>query len=98
MKTKILLLGSALTAFTFTTFAADALLSPRAQDNQPKVFISSTETPSTTIAYVAPGTALLTPRATDNQSKIVQGMVNDSNRALACAKMMNGTPKTVAEC
>ena len=98
MKTKILLLGSALTAFTFTTFAADALLSPRAQDNQPKVFISSTETPSTTIAYVAPSTALLSPRAQGNQSKIVQGMVNDSNPALACAKNMTASPKAISEC
>src|SRR6266700_3229776 len=98
MKTKILILGAVVTAFAFTSFAADALLTPRQMDSQPKVFISSTAAPTTTIAYVAPSTALLTPRATDNQSKIVQGMVNDSNPALACAKMMNGTPKTVAEC
>ena len=34
MKTKVLLLGAVVTAFTFTSFAADALLSPRAQANQ----------------------------------------------------------------
>jgi len=44
MKTKILILGAAITAFTFTTFAADALLTPRQKDNQPGVFTSSIST------------------------------------------------------
>jgi hypothetical protein len=37
MKTKVLLLGAVVTAFTLTSFAADALLSPRAQASQIKV-------------------------------------------------------------
>jgi len=37
MKTKVLLLGAVVAAFSFSTFAADALLSPRAQGNQIKV-------------------------------------------------------------
>jgi hypothetical protein len=36
MKIKILLIGVAITAFIFTTFAASALLSPRAWGNQAK--------------------------------------------------------------
>jgi|SRR5712671_1920495 len=98
MKTKILILGAVVTAFAFTSFAADALLTPRQMDNQPKVFVSSAATPSITVAYVASGTALLSPRATDNQSKIAQGVANDSNPALACARAMTASPKAISEC
>ena len=98
MKTKILMLGAVVTAFAFTSFAADGLLTPRQMDNQPKVFVSSTATPSTTIAYVAPSTGLLSPRAQGNQGKIVAGVVNDSNPALACRDGMTASPKAVSEC
>ena len=63
--TKVLLLGAVVAAFSFTSFAAEPLLSPRAKDNQ---------------------------------SKVVAGIVNNSNRALACRNNMNGTPKAVSEC
>lgn len=98
MKTKILLLGAVITAFTFTTLAADALLTPRQMDNQPKTVNSSVATPVATVVYVTPKAALLTPRAADNQSKVVKGVANDSNPALACAKMMGASPKAVSEC
>jgi hypothetical protein len=98
MKSKILIAGAFVTVFTMSTFAADALLSPRQMDNQPQVFVSSTATPSITVAYVTPSTALLSPRAKDNQSKSVAGIVNDSNPALACSKMMAGSPKAIGEC
>jgi hypothetical protein len=92
MKTKILL-GAAIAAFTFTSFAADALLSPRAAGNQNKIVSGLIA------AQLAPASAsLLTPRAGDNQIKTVTGVVNDSNPALACRNNMNGTPKIVAEC
>jgi|SRR5450631_3627859 hypothetical protein len=93
MKTKILLVGAAIAAFTFTSFAADALLSPRAAGNQIKVV------PGITAAQPAPASvSLLTPRAGDSQIKSIAGVVNDSNPALACRNSMNGTPKMVAEC
>jgi hypothetical protein len=98
MKNKVLLLGAVMTAFTFTTFAADALLTPRATDNQPKAIVSPEASPTVTIAYVDSTPALLSPRAMDNQSKIVKGETGDSNPALACAKMMTGSPKAVSEC
>lgn|SRR5487761_2035915 len=99
MKTKILLLGAAITAFTFSTFAADALLTPRQQENQPKVTTSSVSTQGGTVTYItADSSALLSPRAKDNQSRVVAGAATDSNPAQACAKNMAGTPKAISEC
>jgi hypothetical protein len=93
MKAKIILLGAAIAAFTYTSFATDALLSPRAAGNQIQIV------PGLTAAQPAPASASLqTPRAGDNQIKTVAGVVNDSNPALACRNNMNGTPKMVAEC
>lgn len=98
MKIKILL-GAAIMAFTFSTFATDALLSPRQKDNQAKVVTSSISTQGGTVTYVTSDSrARLSPRAKDNQSKVVAGIVNNSNRALACRNNMNGTPKAVSEC
>jgi len=99
MKINILLLGAAITTFTFSTFAADALLTPRQKDNQAKVTASSINTQGGTPAYVTPGSsAQLSPRARDNQSKVVAGVNKDSNPALACRNNMAGTPKAVGEC
>jgi hypothetical protein len=93
MKSKILLLGAVITAVTFTSFAADSVLSPRAQGSQSKAVTGIAA------AQPAPTSAsLLTPRAGDNQIKSVAGVVNDSNPALACRNNMNGTPKAVTEC
>jgi len=98
MKSRILLLGAVVTAFTFTSFATDALLSPRAQVNQIKIVSSAVNTPVLSIAYVAPANALLSPRAQGNQIKVAAGIANDSNPALACRSGMAGSPKAVAEC
>ena len=95
MKTRILLLGATITAFTFSTFAADALLTPRQRDNQPLVAASSANDPD---LLAASRSTLLTPRAFGSQSKVVKGVANDSNPALVCAKNMNGTPKMISEC
>jgi hypothetical protein len=99
MNTKVLLLGAVVTAFAFTSFAAEPLLSPRAKDNQIKVVTSSINTQGGTITYVTSvSPALLSPRANDNQIKVAKGMNNGSNPALACEKNMIGSPKAVAEC
>jgi len=99
MKTKVLLLGAVVIAFTFTSFAADALLSPRAAGNQIKVVSSSVETPSVTVTYVTPASpALLSPRAQANQITIVKGVVNERNPYLECRNTMTGSPKAVRAC
>jgi len=99
MKTNLLLIGAAITAFTFSTYASDALLTPRQKDNQPKVATSSISTQGGTVAYVTSDSpTLLSPRAKDNQSKVVKGVANDSNPALACAKNMTASPKAISEC
>jgi hypothetical protein len=98
MKSKVLLLGAVITAFTFTSFATDALLSPRAQGNQIKVASNLATTPAVTGAYVAPATAQLSPRAQGNQIKVASGLANGSNPSLACRSGMAGSPKAVAEC
>jgi len=98
MNTKILAL-TAVAAFTFTSFAAEPLLSPRAAGNQIKV-VSSTDTASPVIstAYVAAAPAVLSPRAAGNQIKVVKGVSSEMNPALTCRDTMAGTPRAVAEC
>ena len=97
MNTKVLLLGAVVAAFASTTFATDALLSPRAQANQPKV-ISSLPTPVTVAAYVDSSAALLSPRAQANQPKIVRGTGSESNPAMDCRKDMKTSPRAAGEC
>jgi len=98
MKTQVLLLGAVVAAFAVTSFAAEPLLSPRAQDNQINIVKNSVETPTVTIAYVESSPASLSPRAQGNQIKTVKGANNDVNPALVCQKNMTGSPKAVAEC
>ena len=99
MKTKILFLGAMVTAFTYTSFAGDVFLSPRAKDNQIKVVTSSISTQGGAVTYITPASpAVLSPRAKDNQFKVVKGVDNDFNPYLACQKMMTGSPKAVQAC
>jgi hypothetical protein len=96
MKTKILVLGAAIAAFTFTSPAADALLSPRAAGNQIKTVAGINNDPS--LVSLDHYTEVISPRAYGNQLTTVSGINNDVNPAATCAKNMNGTPKAVAEC
>jgi hypothetical protein len=98
MKTKVQVLGAMVTAFTLSSFAADALLSPRAQENQIKVMSSSAEAPTVTVAYVDSTATAISPRAQENQIKVAKGVNNDVNPALVCQKNMGGSPKAAAEC
>lgn len=99
MNTKVLLLGAVVTAFAFTSFAAEPLLSPRAAGNQIKIVRSDAPTaPAIAVAYVETTPALLSPRAAGNQIKVVQGLNNDVNPALVCRENMLGSPKAVTEC
>lgn len=77
MKTKVILLGAVITAFAFSSFAAESLLSPRAKDNQIKVVTSSISTQGGTVTYVtSTSPVLLSPRAKDNQIKVVSSSIN----------------------
>lgn len=99
MKTaKVLLLGAVVTAFAFTSFAAEPLLSPRAAGNQIKHVSGSVDTATITIAYVDITPALVSPRAAGNQIKVVKGTNSDVNPALVCRNNMIGSPRAVTEC
>jgi len=99
MNTKALALGAVAAAFTFTSFAAEPLLSPRAAGNQIKVVSNAAPAaPTTTIAYVDKAPALLSPRAAGNDIKVIKGATAETNPALVCRQNMNGTPKAVTEC
>lgn len=95
MKTTVLLLlgVAALTTVAFTSSAADTALSPRAKDNQ-IIHVQGTSAATATVA----STAALSPRAAANQIQTVGGTNNDANPALACRKMMSGSPKAVGAC
>ncbi|HLZ53595.1 MAG TPA: hypothetical protein VKS19_03870 [Verrucomicrobiae bacterium] len=96
MKTRILLttLGvAALTAITFNTNGA--LLSPRAMGNQIKTVSGTANDPD--LVAVDQGLAL-PPRAAGNQIATTAGTNGDVNPVLACAKTMNGTPRTIQAC
>jgi len=98
MKTKLLVLGAVVTAFTFTSFAAEPLLSPRAAGNQIRVVSSQTPVTVITNTYVDKAPALTSPRAAGNEIKVIKGTVNETSSAQLCIRNMNGTPRAVAEC
>jgi len=93
MKIQALLLGAVVVTLASSSFAADALLSPRAAGNQIKVVA----TPAEAVAVTA-ASAQLSPRAAGNQIKAIAGIANDTNPAAVCRETMNGTPKAVTEC
>jgi hypothetical protein len=98
MNTKVILLGAVVTAFAFTSFATEPLLSPRAAGNQIKYVIPSVENTPVTTNRANATTALLSPRAAGNQIKIAKGTYSDTNPVLLCQKTMIGSPRSVAEC
>jgi hypothetical protein len=97
MKTRNLLLtlgAAAFAAITINATASDALLSPRAAGNQ----IQQVSGTASDANLVTASTATISPRAAANQIVTVAGQSNEVNPAVACAKNMNGTPRSVAEC
>jgi hypothetical protein len=93
MKTNILLLGAVVTAFAFTSFGAEPLLSPRAQASQIRIATSS-DAPASTINSAITAS----PRGQVSQIAVIKGTVNESNPALICLKTMAGSPKVVDAC
>ena len=97
MKTRNLLLtlgAAAFAAITINATASDALLSPRAAGNQ----IQQVSGTASAANLATASTATISPRAAGNQIVTVAGQSNEVNPAVACAKNMNGTPRSVAEC
>lgn len=87
--TKVLLLGAVVTAFTFSSFAVEPLLSPRAAGNQIKHVTSAVDAPTVTITYVNTTSTLLSPRAQGNQIRHVAGTNNDVNLVTAWRPTMS---------
>jgi hypothetical protein len=98
MNMKVLLLGAVVTAFAFTSFATEPLLSPRAAGNQITRSANYVETQDLTMTRIAAGAPLLSPRAAGNQIKVAAGAYNDTNPVLLCQKTMIGSPRAVTEC
>jgi hypothetical protein len=97
MNTKALLLGTIIAAFAISTFATDALLTPRAKGNQIKVIASAPEGTAIPMNYVA-STPTASPRVNAAQIKVVKGVLADQNPALECLQNMQGTPRAVTAC
>ena len=88
----ITLSAAAFAAITINATASDALLSPRAAGNQ------LNQVAGTANAVTPAAIATISPRAAGNQIATVASQSNEVNPAVACAKNMNGTPRSVAEC
>ena len=98
MKTRILLAtigAAALAAITFNANASDAFLSPRAAGNQVKHFAGTYNDPN---LVDTTGIVIVSPRAAGNQTTAVAGTNTEVTPAAACAKNMNGSPKTIQAC
>ena len=97
--TKLLLLSAIATALTYTSFAGDLLLSPRAKENQLKIITTDESGSATAISDKTPAEpVLLSPRAQSNLTKIVRGTKHDMNPALVCLSTMTGSPKAKQAC
>ena len=92
--TKVLLLGAVVTAFTFSSFAVEPLLSPRAAGNQIKHVSSAVNAPVASITYVDTTSALLSPRAQGNQIRHLSGTNNNNGLDLAHAPRPTMSPKS----
>jgi len=98
MKTRILLatIGvAALAAMTLNANASDAYLTPRAAGNQIKYFAGKYNDPT---LVNTTGIVVVSPRAAGNQARITAGTSTETTPAMACVKMMAGSPKTIQAC
>lgn len=96
MKTlKPLTLASlALALVTLNVIAGEALLSPRARDNQIRVVAATDNSPNTATLN---RDVVASPRTIDNQIKTVAGASNGPD-TLTCSRKMLASPKAVGEC
>ena len=95
MKTPHLLITLGAAAFaTFNVMAADALLSPRAAENQTKIIAGVNSDPN----LAATGPVSASPRVIDNRVKTVPGTSTAVSPSLTCTRKMAGSPKIVGAC
>jgi hypothetical protein len=93
MKTPHLLIALGVAAFaTLNVMAADALLSPRAADNQIKIVAGVNNDPNLT----ATGLTSASPRLIDNRVTTVAG--TSTAVTPTCTRKMAGTPKMIGAC
>jgi len=97
MKIRILLpiLGLAVLTSTFAVNAGEAFLSPRATGDQIKPVLGIVPDPN---LIHATGVIVVAPRAAGNQVASGGGTITETTPAMACARTMTGTPKTIQAC
>jgi hypothetical protein len=95
MKTYNLLftLGVAALA-TVNVMAADALLSPRAAEQQIRIVPGTSQDPN--LAAARP--TAVSPRVLDNQTRTASGKNDPVTPGLVCTRNMTGTPKEISAC
>lgn len=93
MKTLIpLTFASLVLAFATLNVSGEALLSPRAKDNQIKIVSGMDKSPNTVTQNQ---NVIASPRSLDNQTKVVKGTVNSPNTIAGnCA---TGSPKQLEQ-
>jgi hypothetical protein len=84
----------ALAVMSINVSAGEALLSPRAKDNQIKTVARTDLSPNTVTQNQ---NVIASPRTLDNQIKTVKGTSNDAN-TMACSRQMVASPKAIGEC
>ncbi len=96
MKTlKPLTLASlALALLSLNVFAGEALLSPRARDNQIRHVATTDNSPNTVTLN---RDVIASPRTIDNRIKTVAGTVTGPD-TLTCSRKMLASPRAVGEC
>lgn len=92
----MLFLSVVVASLTVTTFASDALLSPRARGNQIRV-VAPAPGSGITITYVKSLTPV-SPRVQAAQLKVLKGLIVSTNPALECRNNMKGSPRAVTAC
>jgi hypothetical protein len=95
MKTRNLLITLSVAALaTINVMAADAVLSPRASEQQIKIVPVTNTDPN----LAASRPFAVSPRALDNQVKTVAGKSDAVTPSLNCVRNMSGTPKAISAC
>jgi hypothetical protein len=97
MNTKMVLFGAVVTAFTFSSFATEPLLSPRAAGNQINRVASPVDSSATTDTYVDANTPLFSPRAAGNQIRILQDTSTDVNPVQDYERSITASPRAITE-
>jgi hypothetical protein len=93
--TKVLLLGAAVAAFSFASFAGTGANALKPSNETAKIVPADTQV--VVLTRVDSATPI-SPRAQANQSTAIKGTSDNQNSTLVCRKNMVASPKAVAEC